>query len=191
MKPAHTDVKWPPAKPAVSLSAAKSWLGIYGDDSLDDDVQAAVSAAVEKVAAHVGFRVSDTVVTDYYAGPLDTGTRLELSEPGVDWTDTPPAVKYYTRTGMLTTAANTRWKRDPTAAGNVVCWKDAAAVLYDGDLYEHRVMVVYQSKIEAVVGAPVLARVQLGIREAAQWHWSNRGQQSADAKLLDRRLSAL
>ena len=83
IKPAWTDVALPPASALVSKSDARNWLGLYGDTSLDDEIQTALDAAIEKVAAHVGFRISDTQITDYFA-TLGPGARLQLSEPGVD-----------------------------------------------------------------------------------------------------------
>ena len=186
--PAWTDITWPATSPVVSKAEARSWLGLYGDTSVDDEIQAALDAAIEKVAAHLGFRISDTTITDYFA-TLGPGTPLELSEPGVDWTGTLPVVKYLTSTGATTTAAATRWKRDATAPRHLICWKDSRPSLYAKA--EYPVMVVYTSKLANVLGSPALGRCRLGVREATAWYWTNRGTQSADAKLLDRRLSAL
>ena len=183
-----TDVQWPPTTPVVSTADGRNWLGLYSDSSVDSEVQACLDAAVEKIASHVGFRISDTVITDFFA-TLGPGTRLQLSEPGVDWTGTLPVVKYINSTGATTTAASSRWKRDATAAANVICWKDSHPALYA--TADYPVQVVYTSKLSAVLGSPAVARVKLAVREALAWFWANRGTQSADAKLLDRRLSAL
>ena len=190
IKPSWTDVEWPPSNPVVSVAEGRNWVGLYGDSSLDTELGAALEAAVEKTSAHLGHRISDTTVTDFYpASALAIDSRLELSEPGVDWTTAPPEVKYLNSTGATTTAASSRWKRDATAAANVICWKDSTAALYDKA--EYPVMVVYTSKLSAVLGSPAVGRVRLAVRESLAWYWANRGTQSADAKLLDRRLSAL
>ena len=190
MQPSWTELVWPPASPIASKAEAREWLGLYGDESVDDQIQTALDAAVEKVAAHVGFRISDTTVTDHYPpGALQRGGRLELSEPGVDWAGA-VSVKYLSSNGgQIVTASATRWKRDATADANVIRWTDAAPVLYkDAD---NPVQVVYRSKLLNVLGAPVVGRIKLAVNEALAWTWTNRGVQSADAKLLDRRLSAL
>ena len=189
IKAAWTDVSWPASTPVITKVQARNWLGLYGDTSLDDEVQSALDAAIEKVAAHVGFRISDTEITDYYFKPLGPGTRLELSEPGVDWTGTLPVVKYHMASGTLHTAAASRWRRDSTADRNVIVWTADAPALFDGAAYP--VQVVSVSKLSSVLGSPAVGRVKLAVREATSWFWTNRGTASADAKLLDRRLSAL
>ena len=51
-------------------------------------------------------------------------------------------------------------------------------------------MVVYTSKLASTRWeAPAVGRCRLAVRESLAWFWQNRGTQSADAKLLDRRLS--
>ncbi len=191
MRPAHTNLLWPPSAPIATKDEARGWIGLYSDTSVDAEIQTALDAAIEKVASFVGFRISDTQVTDFFPGPVETGDRLELSEPGVDWTDAPPAVKYWSAANSpsLLTAAGSRWKRDPTAAGSVLVWCGAPYSVTDK--YAYPLQVVYKSKLANVHGAPVIGRAKLAVREALVWFWTNRAQQSADAKLLDRRLSAL
>ena len=90
LNPSFTHQEWPPREPIVTLAEAKSHLKIFGDTSIDDMIQLHLDAATEKVAGHVGYRISKSQITDYFT---DYNKFFILSEPAID--DTSIMVKYY------------------------------------------------------------------------------------------------
>ena len=185
MKPAWTEVQWPPSTLLVTLAEARDWVGVYGDESLNAEVQAALNAAVEKVADNVGYRISDTIIVDYFA----RGHReFELSEPGIDISTV--QLQYYDMARALQTVGAANWYLDPTTPVHTVQYTGDRMEL--GDV-KYPIRVQYTSQLSAVKGTPVIGRLKLGVRTALNWYWSLRGPaaRNSDSSLLDRTLTSL
>lgn len=188
--PKWTKVAWPPTAPVVALAAARDWLGVYGDTSLDAEVQVTLDAAIEKVAANVGYRISDTTVTDHYTrqarGPF---SRLQLSEPGIDAATL--AIEYYDSDEQQHAIAADEWTLDPTTRENVVRLGSSFAALDISAELENPVTARYETKLANVLDAPVMGSIQQGVRLALNHYWNSRGEASQDPHLLDKSLASL
>ena len=185
--PVWTKATWPPATPIVALADARNWIGIYGDTSVDAEVQTCLNAAVEKVASNVGYRISDTAITDYFAA--QKLQRLVLSEPGIDTSTI--VVKYYAASDdSLTTIADTEYYLDETTQAHNLVFNDDAAEVEFSAIYANPVQVTYNSKLTLIRGQPTVERLKQAVRLATNWFWNNRGQLQ-DSYLLDKSLYSL
>ena len=186
MLPDWTKGTWPPTNPIVALADARNWIGVYGDTSVDAEVQVCLNAAVEKVASHVGYRISDTCITDYYS--TKSPRFLILSEPGIDVKTI--EVKYYAAADdSLTTVANTEYYIDETVQRHKIIFNENFDIDIS-DKYENGLQVDYKSKLTLIRGQPTVERLKQAVRVALNWFWNNRGQQQ-DPHLLDKTMSSL
>ena len=189
MKPVWTEIIWPPTTPIVSLADARDWIGVYGDTSIDAEVQAALDAAVEKVADNVGFRISDSGIIDFYPR---AGGALELSEPGLDVTTV--KVRYYDADRELQTLDSDQWVFDPTTAVHTIELADPAKVVgLMSTKLRNPLQVAYTSKLATTKGTPSVGRLRLAVRTALNWYWGIRGSgaRNSDTFLLDRTLTSM
>ena len=186
-RPDWTDVAWPPAVPVASLKDARDWLGIFGDTSVDDEVRACLEAAIEKVSSNVGYRVSDTRVTDYFSGAelVDT-LRFELSEPGIDTSTI--VVKYYEESiGALNIVDAADYFLDESSLASMVVIKEAKKPADISTTLSSPWVIAYSTKLNNVRGSPSLDRLKMGVRIALNWYWQSRGELT-ESSLLDRAL---
>ena len=175
--------------PIVTLAEARDWIGVYGDTSLDDEICAALEAAVEKVADNVGYRVADSNVVDYFAVSADRGRVFELSEPGIDTTTV--QVRYYdcARAIQLLPAAD--WYLDPSSSIHTVRFESGVVVAVGA--VQNPWQISYQSRLANIKGVSSVGRLKLGVRTALNWYWGLRGPgaRNSDTSLLDRALTSL
>ena len=169
MKPAWTWTTWPPVGPLATVRQARNWVGVYGDSSVDDEISACLEAAEEKIAAFVGYRISDTAIADYF--PAACGRRLELSEPGIDRATV--AIKYYDADELEQTLDAADWSLDPTAERNIVTL-DAVPAL--SRRARHPIRAEYTSKLINIRGAPAIGRLKLAVRMAVTFNWATRSE---------------
>ena len=181
MRPAWTQAAPAPFVPIVSLAAARNWVGLYGDSSLDDELSACLEGAVEKVADFVGYRIQDTAIQDHF-GP-HCGRVLELSEPGIDASTV--QVKYRDAAGAEQVLD--AWTLDPTAERNTVIL-DAVPAL--SAVFRYPLRIEYTSKLAAVRGPATAGRITTAVRMTVSRLWQSRGE-IADPHLADKALSSL
>ena len=186
MKPSWTQAVWPPVKPLVSVEDARNWLGIYGDSSIDPEVEVCLNSATEKIASNVNYRISDTQITDYF--PDTARDNLVLSEPGVD-KDT-IEVKYYDINGISQTVDSYRYLLDPTSEEHTIFWVDGEFPLDVSSTMKHPILVQYSSKLSNILGVPSVDRIKYAIRMTLNWYWQSRGQLQ-DPRMLDKSLSSI
>ena len=189
MRPAWSDIDWPAASPIVALADGRNWLGVYGDTSVDAEVQACLDAAVEKVADFVGFRITDTRIADYFprtpAWGCGFANVLELSAAGIDTATL--SVKYLDAAGAEQTLAETAWRLDPTQPGYAVVLDEMPAL---SDRHMNPLWAVYRSKLADIRGAPAAGRLKLAVRMVATQLWRARPE-PVDPHVLDKALYSL
>ena len=184
MKPAWTDADLP-TTPPVSLAQVREWVGIFDDTSMDASVTAALSAAVEKVSAQVGFRIADTNVRDFYDG--NDGI-FELSAPGID--PATVAVAWYDVDGNMQTADAADWMLDPTSPENAIHWTGPERET--SDRFRHPWRVAYTSRLADALGPDVASRIDLALRLVVNHYFFNRGRPDVEnAGSLERDLFTL
>ena len=184
--PAWTLAAWPPVTPLVAVADARNWIGIYGDTSLDTEIKSCLNSAIEKVASVVGYRVSDTAITDYF--PRSATTKLCLSEPGVDRETL--AIKYTQAGGEVITVESSKYYLDPTSERVTVTWMQGEAPTDLSTEAENPIQAEYKSKLANLLDAPTVDRVKYAVRVALNWYWQSRGQLQ-DPHLLDKSLTSL
>ena len=109
----------------------------------------------------------------------------KLSEPGID--ETTLAIKYYGTTGTARTWASTKWKRDPTAPGNVVILASLPELSAD---YRNPLWAEYTSKLADLRGAPSVGRLKQAVRLVLTHEWACRGE-VRDPHLRDKALLSI
>ena len=187
MKPSWTRAVWPPVIPLVSLVEAKNWLGVYGDASLDDEIQNCLDSAVEKVSSSVDYRISDTKITDYFKG-RSSSNKLILSEPGID-TDT-IVVKYFNDDEVETTIAEDKYSLDDTAREYTIQFREDGFPSDVSLTKENPIFVKYNSKLSESRGFPTVERLQYAVRLVLNFYWQNRGE-IADPHAFDKNVSSI
>jgi len=181
----HVTTVWPESADFVALSEARGWLGLYGDQSLDEQVRACLHAAIAKVTAFVGFNFQAAAVTEHFPGDCRHGRVLLATRPAFI-RDGSLAVAFYDSRNERQAADPAEWTLDPTSEQAELLLSLRAAELSRD--FRSPVEVTYD--LDAQSGGPDAAALRTGVQLVTQRLWTLRGQDAAPG-LSDRALSSL